>query len=186
MPHSLLCHHLFLLCIWFIEPGSFLSLPPQENTSIGYFSPLLCQSFSMTDMQRIIDNSTQVICPSFEDPRWEFLRWTMVNSHQGNQPLMMEEAAQQMKDMWTCENQLKVDVWNIHVTIQSHSLLHTDILDCIFLFSPFVMIPVCGLIFFFFLSSSHSLLFRCSHCSHFRLLLLAHTCWLRLCYCDSS
>ena len=36
----------------------------------------------------------------------------MVNAHQGDQPLTSEEAAQQMKDVWARENQLKVDAWN--------------------------------------------------------------------------
>ena len=62
-------------------------------------------------MQRIADDPTQATCPSFEDPIWEFLRRTLVDAHQGDQPLTMEEAAQQMKDAWACENQLKVDAW---------------------------------------------------------------------------
>ena len=37
----------------------------------------------------------------------------MVNAHQGIQPLLPEEAAQQMKDMWACENQHKVNAWNV-------------------------------------------------------------------------
>ena len=36
----------------------------------------------------------------------------MVNSHQGDQPLTLEEAAQQMKDAWSLENQRKIAVWN--------------------------------------------------------------------------
>ena len=36
----------------------------------------------------------------------------MVNSHQGDQPLTLEEAAQQMKDAWSLENQRKIATWN--------------------------------------------------------------------------
>ena len=36
----------------------------------------------------------------------------MVNSHQGDQPLTLEEAAQQMKDAWSLENQRKIAAWN--------------------------------------------------------------------------
>ena len=63
-------------------------------------------------MLRIVDDLTRAVCPSFEDPGWEFLRTSMVNAHQGDQPLTPEEAAQQMKDAWVHENQHKVDAWN--------------------------------------------------------------------------
>ena len=56
-------------------------------------------------MPRIVNDPTQAVCPSFEDPEWEFLRLSVVNAHQGDQPLTMEEAAQQMKDAWVRENQ---------------------------------------------------------------------------------
>ena len=64
-------------------------------------------------MPRITDDPTRAVCPSFEDPEWEFLRNSMVNAHQGVQPLLPEEAAQQMKDAWARENQRKVDAWNV-------------------------------------------------------------------------
>ena len=64
-------------------------------------------------MPRIFNNPTHVICPSFEDPKWEFLRQSVVNAHPGGNPLTMEEAAQQMKDAWARENLCKVDAWNV-------------------------------------------------------------------------
>ena len=63
-------------------------------------------------MQQIVNDPTRAVCPSFEDPEWEFLRQSAVNSHQGAQPLTLEEAAQQMKDAWARENQRKIDAWN--------------------------------------------------------------------------
>src|ERR1700761_1517036 len=63
-------------------------------------------------MPRITVDPTRAICPSFEDPEWEFLRQTMIDAHQGDQPLTTEEAAQQMKEAWTCENECKVLAWN--------------------------------------------------------------------------
>ena len=64
-------------------------------------------------MPRIVYDPTHAVCPSFEDPEWEFLRQSMVNAHPGVDPLTMEEAAQQMKDAWARENQRKVDAWNV-------------------------------------------------------------------------
>jgi hypothetical protein len=59
-------------------------------------------------MPRITEDPTRAVCPSFEDPEWEFLRQSAVNAHQGDQPLTLAEAAQQMKDAWSRENQCKV------------------------------------------------------------------------------
>ena len=36
----------------------------------------------------------------------------MVNAHQGQPPLTLDGAAQQLKDAWARENQRKVDAWN--------------------------------------------------------------------------
>ena len=66
-------------------------------------------------MPRIEVDLTQAICLSFEDPGWEPLRQYIVNAHQGNQPLTLAEAAQQMRDTWAWENQIKVDAWNHQV-----------------------------------------------------------------------
>jgi hypothetical protein len=66
-------------------------------------------------MPRIIEDPTRTICPSFQDPEWEFLRETMITAHQGDQPLTAEEAAEQMKEAWTRENQRKVAAWNIQL-----------------------------------------------------------------------
>lgn len=66
-------------------------------------------------MLQIINNPTRAICPSFEDPKWEFLLQSMVNAHQGDQPLTPEGATQHMKDAWACENQCKVNAWNVQL-----------------------------------------------------------------------
>jgi hypothetical protein len=63
-------------------------------------------------MPCIMNNPTQAICPSFEDPKWEFLRQSVVNAHQGDQPLTLDKAAQQMKDAWSHENQCKITMWD--------------------------------------------------------------------------
>ena len=63
-------------------------------------------------MPQIITDPTRATCLSFKDPEWEFLRQSMVESHQGDQPLTMEEATQWMKEAWTCENKRKVVAWN--------------------------------------------------------------------------
>jgi hypothetical protein len=63
-------------------------------------------------MPRIVDDPTRAVCPSFEDPEWEFLRLSAVNTHQGDQPLSLAKAAQQMKDAWSRENQCKIVAWN--------------------------------------------------------------------------
>jgi hypothetical protein len=39
----------------------------------------------------------------------------MIGTHQGPQPLTAEEAAQQMRDAWTRDNQNKVAAWNIQL-----------------------------------------------------------------------
>ena len=66
-------------------------------------------------MPRIEIDLTRAICPGFEDPEWEFLRESMVNAHQGDPSLTLDGVAQQLKDAWACENQCKVDAWNIQV-----------------------------------------------------------------------
>jgi hypothetical protein len=63
-------------------------------------------------MPRITVDPTRAICPSFEDPEWEFLRQSMVDAHQGDQPLTTDAAALQMKEAWTRENERKVVAWN--------------------------------------------------------------------------
>ena len=39
----------------------------------------------------------------------------MVNAHQGQPPLTLDGAAQQLKDAWARENQRKVDMWNMQL-----------------------------------------------------------------------
>jgi hypothetical protein len=63
----------------------------------------------------IVDDPMQAVCLSFEDPEWEFLRLSVVNTHQGNQPLSLAKAAQQMKDACSHENQHKIIMWNDHL-----------------------------------------------------------------------
>ncbi|KAF8261597.1 hypothetical protein EI94DRAFT_1705413 [Lactarius quietus] len=66
-------------------------------------------------MQHITNDPMRAICLSFEDPGWEFLRLSMVNAHQGLQPLTAEEATQQLKEAWTRENAIKVSLWDTQV-----------------------------------------------------------------------
>ncbi|KAF8268163.1 hypothetical protein EI94DRAFT_1800747 [Lactarius quietus] len=63
-------------------------------------------------MPCITEDPTQATCPSFEDPGWGFLRQSMIAAHQGDQPLMDDKAAQQLKDTWASENELKIIAWN--------------------------------------------------------------------------
>ena len=63
-------------------------------------------------MPRITEDPTRATCPSFDDPEWEFLRQSMVDAHQGDQPLTLEGAAQQLKDTWARENERKSVAWN--------------------------------------------------------------------------
>ena len=39
----------------------------------------------------------------------------MVNAHQGDPPLTLDDAAQQLKDTWARENQRKTDAWNVQL-----------------------------------------------------------------------
>jgi hypothetical protein len=36
-------------------------------------------------MPCIVEDPTWAVCPSFQDPEWEFLRQTMIDAHQGDQ-----------------------------------------------------------------------------------------------------
>ena len=66
-------------------------------------------------MPCILDGPNWVVCLSFKDPEWEFLSQSTVNGHQGNHPITLEEAAQQMKDTWSHENQCKIAAWDNQV-----------------------------------------------------------------------
>jgi hypothetical protein len=88
---------------------SFLKKKKEYN-QLPISSPL---HYTVTKiMPHIMNDPMQAICPSFEDPEWEFLRQSAVNAHQGDQPLTLDEAAQQMKDAWSCENQCKITAWD--------------------------------------------------------------------------
>ena len=56
-------------------------------------------------MPCIIDDLNWAVCPDFGGPTWEYLRQSMVNAHQGDLPMTLEQAGQQMKDTWAQENQ---------------------------------------------------------------------------------
>ena len=66
-------------------------------------------------MPRIEADPTKVTCPSFEDPEWDFLRQSMVDAHQGDPPLMLDGAAQHLKDTWAHKNLCKTNVWNVQL-----------------------------------------------------------------------
>ena len=103
---SLPCRHLSLF-VWVLKRCSFLSSHiPGQSYSRNFLTP----SRQLT-MPRIDIDPTRAICPSFEDPEWEFLRESMVNAHQGDPPLTLDGAAQQLKDAWAHENLRKVDAW---------------------------------------------------------------------------
>jgi hypothetical protein len=87
-----------------------ISFLKKEYNQLPISSPL---HYTVTKiMPCIMNDPTQAICPSFEDPKWEFLRQSAVNAHQGDQPLTLDEAAQQMKDAWSRENQHKITAWD--------------------------------------------------------------------------
>ncbi|KAH9006256.1 hypothetical protein EDB86DRAFT_2778825, partial [Lactarius hatsudake] len=62
-------------------------------------------------MPRIIDDPTQMVCPNFEGPEWEFIRHC-VFAHHGNIPFMAEEAARQLRELWTRGYDVSVAAWN--------------------------------------------------------------------------
>ncbi|KAH9040331.1 hypothetical protein EDB83DRAFT_2194205, partial [Lactarius deliciosus] len=66
-------------------------------------------------MPRILEDPTRAVCPSFESVEWDFLRQSMVDSHQGVVPLTPEEATQRLKDAWARENGAKVAAWDAQV-----------------------------------------------------------------------
>ncbi|KAH9019642.1 hypothetical protein EDB85DRAFT_1873002 [Lactarius pseudohatsudake] len=63
-------------------------------------------------MPCIIEDPTRAVCPSFESAEWEFLRNSMINTHQGPPPLTQDQATQRLKDTWARENGAKVTAWN--------------------------------------------------------------------------
>ena len=63
-------------------------------------------------MPCIATDPTWATCPSFKDPEWEFLRQSMVDAHQEDAPLTIDEATHQMKKAWNRENRRKVLAWN--------------------------------------------------------------------------
>ena len=66
-------------------------------------------------MPRIVNDPTQAICPEFEGPAWNFMRQSIINMHQGPQPLTAEEATQQLTDAWALDNATKLAAWNIQL-----------------------------------------------------------------------
>jgi hypothetical protein len=63
-------------------------------------------------MPPIIKDPTQAICPNFEGPEWTFLRQCIIGSHPGKIPLTTEEAARQMREAWTQDNDARITAWN--------------------------------------------------------------------------
>ena len=63
-------------------------------------------------MPRIAIDPTAAICPSFEDPEWDFLRQPMIDTHVGDVPLTVEGATQRMREAWARENDRKIAAWN--------------------------------------------------------------------------
>ena len=94
---------------------SLLFLFPPENTTNTLSFNFLTYYIQQNIMQRIADDPNRAVCPSFDAPEWEFLRQSVVNAHQGDQPLTLADAAQQMKDAWSQENQRKITAWNDQV-----------------------------------------------------------------------
>ena len=62
-------------------------------------------------MPRITNDPTPEICPDFEGQGWGYLRQMMIDTHQGPQPLTVEEAAQCLKDTWAQEHDQRVARW---------------------------------------------------------------------------
>ncbi|KAH9013021.1 hypothetical protein EDB85DRAFT_2221093 [Lactarius pseudohatsudake] len=63
-------------------------------------------------MPRINADPNQEVCPSFESDGWDFLRQSMIDAHQGHNPITGDEAVQLMKEAWARENALKIVAWN--------------------------------------------------------------------------
>ena len=62
-------------------------------------------------MPHITNDPTPEICPDFEGQGWGYLRQMMIDTHQGPQPLTVEEAAQCLKDTWAQEHDQRVARW---------------------------------------------------------------------------
>ncbi|KAI9465201.1 hypothetical protein BJY52DRAFT_1209627 [Lactarius psammicola] len=66
-------------------------------------------------MPRILNDPTQAVSPNFEGPEWEFLRQAIIKTHLGNIPLTAEEAARQLREAWTKDNDTRVAAWNVQL-----------------------------------------------------------------------
>ena len=95
------------------NPGFFL-LESKRRITVALVNQIPVPEFHVLPfaMPRITEDPTRATCPSFEDPEWEFLRQSMVDAHQGDQAFTLEDAAQQMKDIWARENERKIAAWN--------------------------------------------------------------------------
>ena len=69
-------------------------------------------------MPPIVVDPTLSTCPNFEDELWAFMRQPVIDLHPGPDPLTHEEAAQQMKDTWTHQNNNKIIIWNAQLEQQ--------------------------------------------------------------------
>ena len=64
----------------------------------------------------IIDNDPNlVVCPAFEGEFWAPMRQSMIDTHQGPQPLTNEGAVQRLKETWGLDNDGRIAVWNIQL-----------------------------------------------------------------------
>ncbi|KAH9045971.1 hypothetical protein EDB84DRAFT_1265768 [Lactarius hengduanensis] len=63
-------------------------------------------------MPRIFEDPALSRCPNFQGNEWDFLRQTMIDAHQGGDPLTEEGAAQRLREAWTRENDNQRDAWN--------------------------------------------------------------------------
>lgn len=66
-------------------------------------------------MPRILHDPTHSVSPNFEGPEWEYLRQCIIDAHPGNIPLTAKEAARQMREAWTQDNNARVAAWNAQV-----------------------------------------------------------------------
>ncbi|KAH9024264.1 hypothetical protein EDB85DRAFT_1870190 [Lactarius pseudohatsudake] len=66
-------------------------------------------------MPRILQDPARERCPNFAGHKWNFLRQTMIDAHQGADPLTEDEAAQRLRETWTRENDNQRDAWNVQL-----------------------------------------------------------------------
>ena len=68
-------------------------------------------------MPPILNDPNLAKCPSFQGQFWVFLRQSVIDTHQGPQPLSNEEAILRMKEAWTLENDSEIAAWNAQLEL---------------------------------------------------------------------